>query len=130
MGDKSHVSMEQHVCIVCWNQYDTGAILLHKRLRQSLERHTITGEGLCPEHQKLHEEGFLALVECDESKSSVRSGANGDIIKPGEEYRTGTITHIRRTAARQIFNVDIPDDLPMMFCPPDLTAKLQEMIQA
>ena len=51
MNDKSHVSLEQHVCLVCGTAFDTGAILLDKRLRASMERHTATGWGLCPEHQ-------------------------------------------------------------------------------
>src|SRR3546814_5168048 len=46
MNDKSHVSLEQHVCLVCGVAFDTGAILLDKRLRASLERHTATGWGL------------------------------------------------------------------------------------
>ena len=36
MNDKSHVSLEQHVCLVCGKAFDTGTILLDKRLRQSL----------------------------------------------------------------------------------------------
>lgn len=43
MNDKSHVSLEQHVCLVCGTAFDTGAILLDKRLRASMERHTATG---------------------------------------------------------------------------------------
>ena len=38
MNDKSHVSLEQHVCLVCGTAFDTGAILLDKRLRASMER--------------------------------------------------------------------------------------------
>ncbi len=53
MNDKSHVSLEQHVCLVCGKAFDTGAVLLDKRLRASMEHHTKTGWGLCPEHQKL-----------------------------------------------------------------------------
>ena len=51
MNDKSHVSLEQHVCLVCGAGFDTGTILLDKRLRASMERHTAIGWGLCPEHQ-------------------------------------------------------------------------------
>ncbi len=49
MNDKLHVSLEQHVCLVCGTAFDTGAILLDKRLRASMERRTATGWGLCPE---------------------------------------------------------------------------------
>lgn len=83
MNDKSHASLEQHVCLVCGARFDTGAILLDKRLRASMERHTATDWGLCPEHQKLSDDGFVALVECDPQRSSSPSGA--DRMKP----RTG-----------------------------------------
>ena len=74
MNDKSHVSLEQHVCLVCGTAFDTGAILLDKRLRASMERHTATGWGLCPEHQKLADDGFVALVECDPQRSGSQAG--------------------------------------------------------
>ena len=32
MNDKSHVSMEQHVCLVCGVAFDTGAILLDNQI--------------------------------------------------------------------------------------------------
>src|SRR5688572_18010390 len=35
MSDKSHVSMERRICLVCAAPYETGAILLDKRLRAS-----------------------------------------------------------------------------------------------
>src|SRR3546814_18826039 len=76
MNDKSHVSLEQHACLVCGARFDTGAILLDKRLRASMERPTATGWGLCPEHQKLSDDGFVALVECDPQRSGSPSGAD------------------------------------------------------
>ena len=48
MGTKSHVGMEQNVCPVCGKAFDTGTILLDRRLRNSLERKTVTGWSLCP----------------------------------------------------------------------------------
>ena len=44
MPDKSHVSMEQHRCIVCGQDYDTGAILLDKRMRQAVNEITHVAE--------------------------------------------------------------------------------------
>lgn len=51
MSDKSHVSLEQHVCLVCGARFDTGAVLLDRRLRASMEYQTVTDWGLCPEHR-------------------------------------------------------------------------------
>ncbi len=89
---KSHVSMEQHQCIVCGRLYDTGGILLKKDLRATLEDHTVTGTGFCPEHQKLKDDGFIALIEADEKTHA----------------RTGRIAHIRATAWPVMFNVPVP----------------------
>lgn len=69
MNDKSHVSMEERVCLVCGNPFDTGAILLDKRLRQSMAHRTVTGWGLCPEHEQMFKDGYVALVECDPERS-------------------------------------------------------------
>jgi len=71
---KSHVGMEQKVCPVCGTAFDTGTILLDKRLRNSLERKTVTGWDLCPEHAKLWKKGYIALVECDPEKSTFTGG--------------------------------------------------------
>ena len=60
MNDKSHVSLEQRVCMVCGTTFDTGCILLDKRLRASMEQHTTTGWGQCTEHQRLFDEGYVA----------------------------------------------------------------------
>lgn len=86
MSEKSYVSLEQRVCVVCGHKFDTGSLLLDKRLRASMERHTLTGHGLCPEHQKLFDDGYIALVECDDAHK-----------------RTGTILHMRRTKFNELF---------------------------
>ncbi len=61
MDNKSYVSLEQHLCMVCATPFDTGSILLDRRLRASMRRYTRTGWGLCPEHQRLHSEGFVCV---------------------------------------------------------------------
>ncbi len=94
MNDQSQVSLEQHACLVCGTAFDTGAILLDKRLRASMERHTATGWGLCSEHQKLSDDGFVALVECDPQRSGSQAGGR---MKPEQTYRTGRLVHLRRT---------------------------------
>ncbi|MDH1505978.1 ATPase [Aeromonas caviae] len=99
MNDKSHVSLEQHVCLVCGKAFDTGTILLDKRLRASMEHHTKTGWGLCPEHQKLADDGFVALVECDPQ----RSGSPGGRLKPEQAYRTGRLAHLKHHVFAKVF---------------------------
>lgn len=127
MCDKSHVSLERRVCMVCGRPYDTGAILLDKRLRASLQRHTTTGWGLCAEHQRLHEEGFIALVECDPDKSG--KPCAGSTIKPQDAYRTGLVAHLKREAFGRIFNIPVDASLPCVFVDAGVIASLQAKVR-
>ena len=125
MNDKSHVSLEQHVCLVCGTRFDTGTILLDKRLRASMERHTATGWGLCPEHQKLSDDGFVALVECDPQRSRAAAGAAR--MKPDQAHRTGRLAHLKREVFADVFNVPIEDKQPCVFVEPGVIEQLQAM---
>lgn len=124
MSEKSHVSMEQNVCVVCGKQFDTGAILLDKRMRATLERHTVTGMGMCPEHKAKADEGYVALIECDPAKSEVRAG--GKTADPGKVWRTGNVVHLRREAWERIFDVPVPEKM-VSFVEPDVVAMLERM---
>jgi hypothetical protein len=126
MSDKSHVSMERRVCLVCAAPYETGAILLDTRLRASLKRQTTTGWGLCPEHRELHENGFVALIECDPEKSG--NPAAGARVKPDEAYRTGAVAHMKREVFSQVFNLPVAPDVPAVYVEVGLIARLQSMI--
>ncbi len=126
MNDKSHVSPERHVCLVCGVAYDTGNLLLDKRLRASMERHTTTGWGLCPEHQKLSDDGFVALVECDPQRSGSPSGAAR--MKPEQAYRTGRLAHLKRNVFAKVFNVPIEANQPCVFVEPGVIEQLQSMV--
>jgi len=126
MEEKSHVSLEQRLCLVCGAVFDTGSLLLDRRLRASMERHTTTGWGLCPVHERLHSEGFVALVECDPQSSGVRS-ANGQ-LKPDQAYRTGRLAHLRREVFARVFDVTIAADQPMVFVEPGVIEQLQAMV--
>jgi hypothetical protein len=126
MNDKSHVSLEQHVCLVCGSTFDTGSILLDRRLRATMERHTTTGWGLCPEHQRLFSEGFVALVECDPQRSRMPSGDGS--MKPEQAHRTGRLAHLKRGAFAQVFNTSIAVDQPCVFVEPGVIERLQSMV--
>lgn len=121
MNDKSYVSMEQYVCLVCSVEFDTGALLLDTRLRAGLARHTTTGWGLCPAHQALADDGYVALVECDPQ----RSGTPGGVLKPEQTYRTGRIAHVRRHVFEPQFNVPIQPNQPCIFVEPCVIERLQ-----
>ncbi|MGR4870273.1 ATPase [Variovorax sp. LARHSF232] len=126
MNEKSHVSLEQRVCLVCGASFDTGSILLDRRLRASMKRHTVTGWGLCAEHQKLSDDGFVALVECDPKRSGSPSG-NGR-MKPEQAYRTGRLAHLKREVFARVFNVPIAADQPCVFVEPGVIEQLHAMV--
>ena len=126
MDDKSYVSLEQRLCLVCGTSFDTGNLLLDKRLRASMKRHTTTGWGLCPEHQKLADDGFVALVECDPQRSGAPM-ANGN-LKPEQAYRTGRLAHLKREAFARLFNVPIADKQACVFVEPGVIEQLQSMV--
>lgn len=105
MHGKSHVSLEQHVCLVCGNALYTGNLLLDKRRCASLEHYTTTGWGLCREHQRLFDKGFVALVECDPT----RSGSSSGNLKPEQVYRTGKLAHLQREVFDKVLNVPNAD---------------------
>lgn len=126
MNDQSYVSLEQHLCLVCGAPFDTGNLLLDKRLRASIKHHTTTGWGLCPEHQRLHAEGFVALVECDPQRSGSPSGDGR--MKPEQAYRTGRLAHLKREVFARVFNVPIAAaDQPCVFVEPGVIEQLQAM---
>lgn len=122
MNDKSHVSMEQKVCVVCTTKFDSGAILLDRRLKQSMERYTTTGWGMCPECDKLRQAGYVALVGCDSEKSEIRDG----IVDPSGAYRTGKIVHIKEEAFVRVFNAPVPRN-KVVFSDQTVLDKLEKM---
>jgi len=103
---KSYVTMEQHVCGICGVTFDSGAILLDKRMREKFERHTVTGYGTCPDCQAKLDEGYVALVGCDESKSKL---LNNGRMNPEGAHRTGDLIHIRESVWENIFNTPVPE---------------------
>ncbi len=128
MNGKSHVSLEQHVCMVCGVTFDTGTILLDRRLRASMEQRTTIGWGLCAEHQKLADDGYVALIECAPQRSSVPSGATH--MKPEQALRTGSIAHVKREVFARLFDVPIAADQPCVFVESGMIEQLQSLAPA
>lgn len=119
---KSHVSMQMKICLVCCNKY-SAAILLDRRMKDSLEPETVTGWGLCEEHKKLFDDGYIALIGIDESKSTIK--ANGNITAE-DAYRTGNVCHVRYPVLQGFFNMPINPKLPIIFVEDEVINKLQE----
>ena len=97
---RSYVTLEVARCPVCGQDHDTGALLLDRRLRPRFESKTVTGWQMCDEHQKLKDDGYIALVEVDPKKSS---GQGLD-----EVWRTGRLTHLRSRVWSNVFDTPVP----------------------
>jgi hypothetical protein len=127
MNEKSYVSRERCVCVVCGAEYDTGALLTDKRLRARFEHYTTTGWGLWPEHRRLFDDGYVALVECDLERSGASAQTN--VLKPGQAFHTGRIAHVKRELFDRTFNVPIQPEAPCVFVDMDVIEKLQTMVR-
>lgn len=124
--EKSYVSMGQKICEVCGRQYSDGTILLDRRLRNSMNRETVTGFGMCDEHRKLKEDGFVALIGIDESASVIDTANN--MVKQENAERTGSIAHLRKPAFEQVFNAPAPEGM-VAFVPQGVIDMLYQMQQ-
>lgn len=96
MSDKSHVGMGYSVCPVCGTQHDE-VVLLDRRLKPTLESRQAVGWAFCPEHAKLKADGYVALIECNNSPKDLN-----------DADRTGQVAHVRATAFANIFNRPAP----------------------
>ncbi len=110
---KSHVSMEQGLCPICGRTEDTGAILLHRRMKQVLDTKTVTGWTPCAEHKKMIDDGYVMLVAVDAEKSEKE--LNGT-IKIAGAWRMGPIVGLKKEAYENIFGEKAPKGWPMAFC--------------
>lgn len=128
---KSYVTLEQKVCVVCGAEYDTGTILLDKRLKATFDLLTVTGYGMCDDHKKLREMGYVALIEADRNQSKVTSK-----IEEGEQVeriegienaaRTGKFAHVGVAAFAELFNMLPPKEM-VVYGEIGLIEKLREL---
>lgn len=121
MSEKSHVGMGYQVCPVCYKKHDE-TVLLDRRLRNTLERDNFTGFSLCDEHRAMTGE-YLAIVEAE-------APTNRKSIQMSDAKPTGRYAHIRRSRVKDVFNVDIPDDLDLIYVEVGVIDKLQGMAPA
>ena len=97
----SYANPDQSICPICGDACATDA-------------------GLCPPHQKLCEEGFLALVEVSNGRPD---------IKLGEAIHTGQVAHIRYEIFAKVFNRSADPSAPLVYVEPGVIESLQEMYE-
>lgn len=118
--EKSFVAMEQHCCVVCGTTFDTGNLVFDTRLRDRFDRYAVTGFDFCPEHKRMKDEGYVALVAIDESRSR-------HPLNPANVYRTGGVAHVREEAWPAIFtNAPVPDR-GLCYVEPEVLEKLAKL---
>ena len=117
---KSHVSMEQKVCLICRQTYDTNAILLDTKMQARFERHTVTGPGQCDECIEMNDKGYVALVGA--------SNPTSDTLKPSAAIYTGEVCWLKRHAAEQIIDTDLTG-FNFVYIEPEAIVKLKKMMK-
>jgi hypothetical protein len=118
---KSHVSLETNICPVCGTEFETNGILLDTRLRDSLEYKTRTGYDLCPEHQRMFEEGYIHLVVAESDDRS------SNLLKIEDAHYTGEIISVKRDVLSQLVNTDIDAKFPFVYIEPEAAAIIKEI---
>jgi hypothetical protein len=86
----------------------------------------LVGWGLCPEHRELQGDGFIAIIECDTSKSG--HPMPGDWLKPDHVHRTGAVAFLDRKVVSSIFNIRLDPSLPAVYVERGTIARLRGML--
>lgn len=119
MVEKSHVGMAYHVCPVCLEEHDP-LVLLDRRLRKTLTDKEFAGWALCPAHEKLRQDGYVALVEVTNQKAPQ---------KLADAERTGRVAHVRVSAWPKLFNMPLPDG-GLAFVDPAALDQIRQLVPA
>lgn len=119
---KSHVGMETKVCQVCGIEYQTGAILLDTKLKDSLSRYTVTGYGICQEHSDTN---YIHLVVVKN-----KEGDEGDkFLSPSKANRVGPILSIKRDVIGKLIPSLEGSKLPLVFITEDTYKRILDLYQ-
>ena len=96
---KDIVSLGMATCPVCGARHADSVLIQTRDITHpKLGRETSTGWAMCPEHQKLKDEGYVAMVVVTNTEQPTLETAN----------RTGDIMHVRESVWPRIFNVPVP----------------------
>lgn len=98
---KESIVLGIHLCPICLKKHDSGETLIHKALRDIPKDKRLTGYSLCDEHKKTKEEGLMALIGADKSKSRVNP--DGSIQFEGA-HRTGQYMMVPGVLTTELFN--------------------------
>lgn len=116
------VGMQVMTCQVCGQEHSNGAaILLNKRLKPIKDEELKGGYHLCEEDQQKFDEGYIALIEVDPSKSRMEEGVF---------WRTGEVVYARREVAQSLFPTMDLEGHPLAHVEIGVIAHLRGMVEA
>lgn len=104
MSEKSFVTMVDKICIVTGKQFHANELMMDLRLKDSLDKYTLTGYGISPEVQEKLDDNYIALIGFDSSKTTPNPKLYNDF------HRTGDIMYIKANVFENIFTVELPKD--------------------
>lgn len=99
MSEKSHVALEYKICRVTGKKYATDSSLLDKRMRNTLERETVTGWGISPKVQEKLDDDYCAFIGINYSDNQILSEEESN-----NPERTGEIIYLKEHVAKEIFD--------------------------
>ena len=123
--ENNYVRMEQHMCPVCGviHKHNTG-ILLHKNLKNIPEEDTITGWGMCEEHARMRDDGYVALIAVH--SRDIDANKNITNLNYISDIRTGEIAHLKKDVFNNVFDVEPPEH-GIVIIDEEVIQKLKEM---
>lgn len=114
MREKSYVSIACRVCPITGEEWETGEILMDRKMKNTFDIKTIIGYGFSPSVQEQINKGYIALVEIDSEKSETPDS----LLKKGDEkmsvsdaYRTGRIAYMKELVAQDMLNISIGTEM-------------------
>ena len=97
-------------CVVCGDLYESGTIYLHRDMEHYELEDTCSGNGFCPDHEHLRQQGFIAMIVVNKpllKHELPNFGACGEEL---HELRTGEIFFIKKSQFRKNFSMDPPSE--------------------
>ena len=111
----SHVAMGYHSCVVCGDEFESGEVVLDKKLRPIFDgsKKLITDFGLCPECTTQSQNNtWIALVEINPAKCKTKA-APGLSLSPADAWRTGRIMWVKRERLTGLTTRPLPEQAAM-----------------
>ena len=105
---KSYVSLERQICIVCGKSFNTGGLLIDKRLKASMKKYTNTGMGMCPHDEQRKKDGYIGLIGCFNSVG--KDGSKEERLTSSKAKRSGRVVHLKILAFKRIICVPTPEN--------------------